>query len=186
MSYRDLNNDIDHILVSEEQLSEAVTKLAAAIDAEEWNSERELLLVCILKGSVVFMGDLMKKIKTPMQIDFMKISSYGAGTTCGELKILLDLKNYDYQKYDILIVEDIIDSGNTLAKLVALLKERGADRVRTCTLLDKPSRRQVDFTADHVGIVVPDEFVVGYGLDFDEKYRELPYIGVLKSEVYNK
>ena len=120
-----------------------------------------------------------------MEIDFMKVSSYGASTvSSGELKVTLDLNRDHLEKYDIVIVEDIIDSGNTLSKLTSFLRGRGAGCVRSCTLLDKPSRRRVPFDPDYVGVIVPDEFVIGYGLDYDEKYRELPYIGVLKKEIY--
>lgn len=187
MSYRDLTEDIDHVLVSEKELDKAVTRLAKQIDNDQKDRPYDLLLLGILKGSVVFMGDLMKKIKTPMEIDFMKVSSYGASTvSSGELKITLDLHRDNLENLDIVIVEDIVDSGNTLFKLVRYLRGRGAKSVRTCTLLDKPDRRKVDFKADYVGVTVPDEFVVGYGLDYDEKYRELPYVGVLKEHVYNK
>ena len=116
----------------------------------------------------------------------MKVSSYGSGTkTSGQIKVLLDLIRSDLNQCDVLIVEDIIDSGRTLSNLTGYMKERGAKSVRTCTLLDKPSRREVDFEADYVGKVIPDEFVVGFGLDYDEKYRNLPVIGILKKEVYS-
>lgn len=185
MSYRDLNEDVDHILVTEKQLDEIVTRLAGEIDRDQKDRDSDLLLLGILKGSVVFMGDLMKKIKTPMEIDFMKVSSYGASTvSSGELKIQLDFQREHLENLDIIIVEDIIDSGNTLYKLTHYLSGRGAKSVRSCTLLDKPDRRRVEFTPDYVGAVIPDEFVIGYGLDYNEKYRELPYVGVLKPEIY--
>ena len=185
MSYRDLNQDVERVLVSEEQIKEAVARIARKIDEDEKDSDKQLMLLGILKGSVVFMGELMKKIKTPMEIEFMKVSSYGASTvSSGALKVTLDLHRDDLGKYDVVIVEDIIDSGNTLTNLVNYLRCMGAGNVRTCTLLDKPSRRKVPFEPDYVGVIVPDEFVVGYGLDYDEKYRELPYVGVLKREVY--
>lgn len=185
MSRRDLNMDIDHILVSEEELDKVVTRLANEIDEDEKGRTSDLLLLGILKGSVVFMGDLMKRVKTPMEIDFMKVSSYGASTvSSGELKISLDLHREHLEKLDIVIVEDIVDSGNTLYKLVNYLRGRGASRVRSCTLLDKPERRKVPFQPDFVGVRIPDEFVVGYGLDYNEKYRELPYVGVLKKSIY--
>ena len=187
MGFRDIGQDVDRVLISEEELREAVARLARQIDEDEKNSEKGLLLLGILKGSVVFMGDLMKQIKTPMEIDFMKVSSYGASTvSSGELKITLDLMREDLDRYDVVIVEDIVDSGNTLSKLVSYLRGRGAGSVRACALLDKPARRKVDYTPDYVGIVVPDVFVIGYGLDYDEKYRELPYVGVLKKEIYEK
>ena len=122
-----------------------------------------------------------------MQIDFMKVTSYGKGSSStGNVRILLDLHREDFSKVDVLIVEDIIDSGRTLSYLTEYLKLKGAKSVRTCTLLDKPSRREVAFTPDYVGREIPDEFVVGYGLDYDEKYRALPFVGVLKPEVYAK
>ena len=182
-----LNHDIEKILISEEQIADAVTRIAAEIDRDYKNSGNNLLLLGILKGSVVFMGDLMKKISLPLEIDFMKVSSYGSGTsTTGRINILLDLHRKDLSTRDIVIVEDIIDSGRTLSYLVEYLELGGAHSVKTCTLLDKPSRRQVDFTPDDVGYEGPDEFVVGYGLDYNEQYRALPYIGVLKPEVYTK
>lgn len=181
----DINTDIERVLVSEEEIDEIVKRISSEIDAYYGERNSRLLLLCILKGSVVFMGDLMKHIKTPVEIDFMKVSSYGAGTSSkGRINILLDLHRNDLDDTDILIVEDIIDSGKTLSYLVEYLLLKGAKSVKTCTLLDKPERREVDFSADFVGRVIPNEFVIGYGLDFDEKYRALPYVGVLKPSVY--
>lgn len=185
MKRYDIRDDVLRVLISEEEIAQAVKKLADEIDADRENSDRGLLLLGILKGSVVFMGDLMKHLRTPVQIDFMKVSSYGASTvSSGELKITLDLAREDLSDLDVVIVEDIVDSGNTLYKLVNYLRGRGAGSVKTCALLDKPARRRVPYKADYVGITIPDEFVVGYGLDYNEKYRELPFIGVLKPEVY--
>lgn len=176
-------NDIQRVLVSEAELDKIVTEIADKI-SEDYRGKR-LVLVCILKGAVVFMGDLMKKITIPVEIDFMKVSSYGNATkTSGAVNILLDLHRKDLAETDILIVEDIIDSGKTLSYLVEYLLLKGARSVKTATMLDKPSRREVDFTPDYRGKEIPDEFVVGYGLDFAEKYRALPYIGILKPEVY--
>lgn len=181
-----MNKNIERILVSEEQIDEIVTDLAKKIDADYSDSGKKLLLLCILKGSVVFMGELMKKITVPVEIDFMKVSSYGSGTvSSGRLNILLDLDRGDMADLDVLVVEDIIDSGKTLSYLVKYLQLKGANSVRTCTMLDKPARREVSFEPDYVGCTIPDEFVVGFGLDYDEKYRNLPYIGILKPEVYN-
>ena len=133
------------------------------------------------------MGDLMKKVTLPVEIDFMKVSSYNKGTvSSGRVNILLDLNRRDLSECDVLVVEDIIDSGRTLSYLVDYLRLNGARSVKTCTLLDKPDRRVVDFTPDYRGLVIPDEFVVGYGLDYAEQYRALPYIGILKPEVYEK
>ncbi len=180
-----MTNDIKSILISEAECQEIVTRIADQV-SEDYKGKR-LLLVCILKGSVVFMGDLMKKIKIPVEIDFMKVSSYGAGSkTTGSVNILLDLHRKDLDSVDILIVEDIIDSGKTLSHLTKYLALKGAKSVKTVTMLDKPDRREVEFTPDYCGRVIPDEFVVGYGLDYAEKYRALPYIGILKPEVYEK
>ncbi len=179
-------NVIDRILVSEEDIDIGVTRIADEIDRDYNNGEKNLLLLGILKGSVVFMGDLMKKLRTPLEIDFMKVSSYGSGTeSSGRINIILDLQRQDLSSRDIVIVGDIIDSGRTLSYLVEYLTLNGARSVKTCTLLDKPSRRTVNFVPDYVGYEIPDEFVVGYGLDYDEKYRALPYVGVLKPEVYS-
>ncbi len=187
--------DIERILVSETELDETVRSIAMQIDTDystdgrfcESGREPKLVLLCVLKGSVVFMGELMKRIELPVEIDFMKVSSYGnSSVTSGSVNIILDLHRKDIGELDILIIEDIIDSGRTLSYLVEYLKLKGAHTVRTCTLLDKIDRREVDFRPDYVGRVIPDEFVVGYGLDYAEKYRALPYVGVLKNEIYTK
>ncbi len=180
-----MEKDIARILISEAELDSIVTRLAAEIDRDYNRPDKNLVLVCILKGSIVFMGDLMKKLKSPLEIDCMKVSSYGAGTvSSGSIHIYLDIIRPDLSGCDFLIIEDIIDSGNTLSYLVGYLKHKGARSVRTCALLDKPSRRVVDFTPDYVGAEIPDEFVVGYGLDYAEKYRALPFVGILNPEVY--
>lgn len=182
-----MNNAIAKILVSEAELEATVTRLAAQIDADYKGSDKKLVLLCILKGSIVFMGDLMKKLTVPVEIDCMKVSSYGSGTTSsGSVKIHLDVTRPDLSDCDFLIIEDIIDSGYTLSYLTDYLKLRGARSVKTCALLDKPARRKVEFTPDYVGIEIPDEFVVGYGLDYDERFRALPYVGVLKPEIYTE
>lgn len=181
----DLSNSISRVLVTEEQIDEITTKLARKIEEDYRNSDKQLVLVVILKGSMMFASDLAKKINLPLELEFMKVSSYGAGTkTMGEIKIHLDLLRDDLKDLDILIVEDIIDSGRTLSRLTQLLENRNANSVKTCTLLDKPSRREVDFETDYYGMIIPDEFVVGYGLDYNEKFRNLPYVGILKREVY--
>ena len=180
-----MNKDIERILVSEKELDEITTRIAGEL-SRDYEGKR-LLLLCILKGSVVFMGDLMKKISIPVEIDFMKVSSYGSGTkSSGSVNIVLDLYRNDLPDIVIVIIEDIIDSGHTLSYLTTYLKNKGARSVRIATVLDKPSRRDpaVNLTPDYTGKVIPDEFVVGYGLDYDEKYRALPYIGVLSPEVY--
>ena len=180
-----MHADIEKILVSEAEIDEIPTRLAKQIGEDYKNSGKRLILLCILKGSVVFMGDLMKKIKLPVEIDCMKVSSYGRGSaTSGTVNIHLDLVRPDLPDCDVLIIEDIIDSGITLSYLVKYLVGKGANSVKTCTLLDKPSRRKVDYTPDYCGVEIPDEFVVGYGLDYDERYRALPYVGILKPEIY--
>ena len=190
MKHPVLERDIESVLIPEERIQELVSRIAGQIDELYSAPDSKLVLLCILKGSVVFMGDLMKRVTVPVEIDFMKVSSYGSGTTTsGRVNIILDLNRKDLSSCDILIVEDIIDSGRTLSYLVEYLKLNGAKSVRTCTLLVKPSRRDEslkDFTPDFVGEVIEDHFVVGYGLDYDEKYRALPYVGILKPEVYKK
>ncbi len=181
-----MSKDVERVLISEEELDRITSRLAREIDRDYSQEDKNLLLLCILKGSLVFMGDLMKKLTVPLEIDCMRVSSYGAGTvSTGSINIVLDLVRPDIDKCDILIIEDIIDSGRTLSYLTRYLKGKGAKSVRTCTLLDKPSRRTVEYTADYVGVEIPDEFVVGYGLDYAERYRALPYVGVLKPEVYS-
>ena len=171
-----MNDDILKVLVSEEELKAKVAELGAQISKDY--EGRNLVLVSILKGSVVFMADLMRAVSIPCSIDFMVVSSYGGGntTSTGLVKIIKD----------VLIVEDILDTGITLSNLVPMLKMRNPNSVKICTILDKPSRRKADIAPDYEGFAVPDEFVVGYGLDYDEKYRNLPYIGVLKPSVYEK
>lgn len=181
----DMNQDIERILVSEEQLKAKVAELGEQITRDYQG--RQLVLVSILKGSVVFMADLMRAIHMPCSIDFMVVSSYGGANTSstGLVKIIKDL-DQDLTGKDLLIVEDILDTGITLSHLVPMLKLRNPASVKLCTILSKPSRRKVDLQPDYLGFEVPDEFVVGYGLDYDEKYRNLPYVGVLKPSVYRK
>lgn len=180
-----MDQDIDHILVSEEQLQNKVSELGAQISRDY--KGRDLLMVSILKGSVVFMADLMRAVKIPCGIDFMVVSSYGGANTMstGLVKIVKDL-DADLTGKDVLIVEDILDTGITLSHLLPVLRMRNPRSVRLCTILSKPSRRKAEIEPDYLGFEVPDEFVVGYGLDYDEKYRNLPYVGVLKPEVYSK
>lgn len=179
-------NDIKEILLSEEDIAEIVKDIADKINEDY--KDKNLLLVCVLKGSVCFMSDLMKAIKIPCKIDFMAAKSYGASTeTSGVVNITYDLK-YDIDEYDLLIVEDIFDSGRTLEKLTNVLKARNPKSVECCSLLDKPDRRaeEVKLQLKYIGAKIPDAFVVGYGLDYDEKYRNLPFVGILKPEVYTK
>ena len=181
-----MNKDVSRILITKEEIDAITSALAEKITEDYKNSAKPLIMVIILKGSINFASDLMRKIPLPMTIEFMKVSSYGAGTKqSGEIKVQLDLKTDNLENYDILIIEDIVDSGRTLARLTQLLRGRCAESVKTCTLLDKPSRREVEFVPDYCGQVIPDEFVVGYGLDYAEKYRNLPYIGILDPKVYS-
>lgn len=181
------NADIEKVLISEAELDAIVSRLADEINSDYKDNGKRVVLLCILKGSIIFMSDLMKKLHIPVEIECMKVSSYGSGTvSTGNVKITLDVLRDDITDCDFLIIEDIIDSGNTLSYLVKYLELKGASSVKTCTLLDKPSRRVVDYTPDYVGIEIPDEFVVGYGLDYDEKYRTLPYVGILKPSVYSE
>ena len=176
------DKDIKEVLCSEQFLKTKIQELGAAITKDY--AGKNLLLVSILKGSIMVMADLMRAVDLPLQIDFMNVSSYGAGTeTKGAVKILKDL-DVDIKGLDVLNEEDILDSGVTLHSLINLLRQRGPASIEICTLFSKPSRRQVDVEAKYVGIEIPDAFIVGYGLDYAEKYRNLPYVGVLKEEVY--
>ena len=178
-----MRDDIEKILLNEESLSGIVKEVGAKI-SEDYRGKR-LLMISILKGSVVFMADLMRAITIPCRIDFRAVSSYGSGVkTSGVVKIVKDL-DINLEGYDLLIVEDILDSGKTLHYIREILTSRNPKSIRICTLLDKPERRQVDLAADYVGACVPDEFVVGYGLDYDEKYRNLPYVGEVTAYRFN-
>lgn len=176
------NSSIEKILITEKELQDTVKRLAAKIN-EDYKDE-PLTLVIILKGSMIFASDLMRHLNMPVTIDFMRVSSYGSGTTsAGFINIKQDLAS-DIKDKNVLIIEDIIDSGNTLHKLKELLKERNPKSIRICTILDKPDRRVTPVEVEYSGIVIPDEFVVGYGLDYDEYFRNLPYFGVLKRNIY--
>ena len=178
-----MKEDVLRVLLSEDEIREKVRELGGKITADYKNSN--LMLVTVLKGAVVFLADLMRQIDVPAEIDFMVVSSYGSGVkSSGVVKIVKDL-DVPLAGKDILIDEYILDSGLTLSYIKELLESRGPRSIRIATLLDKPSRRKVDLQADYIGFSVPDEFVIGYGLDYDEKYRNLPYIGILKPEVYS-
>ncbi len=182
MISKDINDDIEKILLSEEQISSIVKKLGAQI-TEDFK-DKDLLLVGILKGSVIFMADLMRCIDTPCNIDFMAVSSYGDGTkSSGVVRINKDLDK-PIEGKDVLIIEDILDSGRTLSYIREILAARKPNSIKICTLFDKPERREADIYADYIGSLVPNEFIVGYGLDYSEYYRNLPFIGVLKESVY--
>lgn len=177
-------NDLEKVLFTEEEIQKRVAELAEEID-NTYNGS-PIFLVCILKGSTPFTVDLMKRLKSDVYLDFMAASSYGAGTTSmGQLTMTKDL-TVDITGKDVVIVEDIIDSGFTLSKIKEMLEGRGANSVRIATLLSKPSRRVVDVPVDFLGFEIPDEFVIGYGLDYAEKYRNLPFVGVLARHVYKK
>lgn len=177
-----MENDIESILVSKDELKGICRELGSQISKDY--SGRKMIIVSVLKGAFVFCADIYRNITIPCEIDFMAISSYGSGTKSGAVKLIKDL-SVDIEGYDVLIVEDILDSGKSLNYTIELLKARKPSSIKICTLLDKPERRQAPIKADYIGRVIPDEFVVGYGLDYAEKYRNLPYIGVLKPEVYS-
>lgn len=177
-------DDIERVLISEEELHAKIAEMGAAISRDY--AGKNLLMVSVLKGSIMIMADLMRAITVPCEIDFMSVSSYGNGAkTSGVVKIIKDLDE-NLEGKDLLLVEDILDSGKTLSYITTLLKARNPASIKVCTLLDKPERREADITADYSGFPVPNEFVVGYGLDYAQKYRNLPFIGVLKREVYTK
>ena len=177
-----IHNDIKSILISEEEIQELVSELGERINKDY--EGKEVIFAVILKGSLVFAADLMRRLTMPVKLDFMQASSYGeSAVSSGIINIKKDLDNVISGKH-VLIIEDIIDSGNTLAKLKQVLLERDPASVKICTLLSKPSRREMDVEVEYVGKDIPDEFVVGYGLDFNERYRNLPYIGILKPQVY--
>lgn len=177
-----MTNDIQEVLFSERQLADKAAELGARISADY--EGKNPLIVSVLKGSYVFMADLTRNITIPCNVDFMAVSSYGAGTkTTGEVQIIKDIGSKIDGRH-LIIVEDILDSGVTLSFLMKVLKARGAASIRLCTLLSKPERRKVDVPIDYLGFQIPDAFVVGYGLDYAEKYRNLPYIGILKPAVY--
>ena len=179
-----MHKDIDQILYTEEELRQRVKELGCQITADY--AGRQPLLVSVLRGSYIFMADLTRSINLDVTVDFMSVSSYGAGTTSsGQVEITKDLSD-TIEGRDLIIVEDILDSGNTLYYLMDVLRARKPASIRICTLMDKPERRTRPITADYVGFTIPDAFIVGYGLDYDERYRNLPYVGVLKRSVYEK
>lgn len=178
----EMYNDVKNVLLSEEELRAKVAEMGAQITKDY--DGKNVLLVTVLKGAVVFFTDLMRQVDTDAEIDFMVVSSYGSGVkSSGVVKIVKDLDTQIAGRH-VLIVEDILDTGITLEYLTRLLNERGPASIKIATLLDKPARRKANIKADYIGFSIPDEFVIGYGLDYDEKYRNLPFIGVLKPEVY--
>ena len=178
-----MGDDLQEILVTAEQLDQRLNEMAAQIDADYQG--KEILIVGVLRGAVMVMADLSRKLHTPLDMDWMAVSSYGSGTkSSGVVRILKDL-DHDVNGRDVLIVEDIIDSGLTLAWLKTNLESRGAKSVKIATALRKPEAAKVDVEVSYVGFDIPDEFVVGYGLDYAEKYRNLPFVGTLKPSVYS-
>ena len=179
-----MHNDIQEVLLTEQMLKDKVAELGAAITRDY--ADKEIFAIGILRGAVVFMADLIRAIERPVQIDFMAVSSYGMqADSSGIVRILKDLDSSITGK-PVLIIEAIIDSGQTLSYLIKNLTERKPASIQLCTLMNKPERRKVDLPVKYVGFEIPNEFVVGYGLDYAEKYRNLPYLGVLKRSVYEK
>lgn len=176
-----MNKDFKEILVTKEEIEKICERLGKQI-SEDYKG-KNLLLVSVLKGAVVFLSDLMRHITCDCKMDFLAVSSYDGVKTTGHVKFKKDM-DINPQGYDILIVEDILDSGITLTYLKEVLKDRKANSIKVCTFLDKPTNHKTDIIAEYIGKVVPDEFVVGYGLDYNEKYRNLPFVAVLSPEVY--
>ena len=180
---KDLYDDIDHVLIDEATLQKRIQELAATITAD-YDGIEDLMLLAVLKGSYMFLADLSRSLRRPHAVDFMGVSSYGGGTkSSGAVRIMMDLKE-PIEGRNVVIVEDIIDSGHTLSYLRRTLLARNPRSLRICSLLSNPVRREVAVPMDYIGFDIPDEFVVGYGLDFDELYRNLPFIAVLKPEVF--
>jgi hypoxanthine phosphoribosyltransferase len=177
-----IHDDVEEILLTEEQISERVAELGSQLEADY--AGRDPVLVSVLKGSIIFLADLIRAMQSSLSLDLMEVSSYGASTeSSGQVRILKDLSK-PIEGRDVIVVEDIIDTGLTLNYLLKYLHDKGPASVRICCLLDKPARRLAEIPIDYRGFTIPDRFVVGYGLDYDERYRNLPYIGVLKPSVY--
>lgn len=177
-----LNQDVAEVLISEAQIQQRIAALGAQITRDF--AGEEILVIAVLKGAILFLADLIRRIDLPLAVDFLAVSSYGAGTqSSGVVRILKDLDETIEGRH-VLIVEDIVDSGRTLDYLLRMLRQRRPATLHVCTLLDKRERREIDVPIDYVGFDVPDAFVVGYGLDYDELYRQLPFIGVLRPEIY--
>ncbi|HET8571183.1 MAG TPA: hypoxanthine phosphoribosyltransferase [Candidatus Limnocylindria bacterium] len=179
---RTIHDDVEEVLLSSEVLQERVRELGRQLSADY--AGRDPVLVSVLKGSIVFLADLMRAMEIPLSLDLMEVSSYGSGTeTSGQVRILKDL-SASIEGRDVIVVEDIIDTGLTLNYLLRYLAERNPASLRICCLLDKPARRLAEIEIDYTGFTIPDRFVIGYGLDYDEHYRNLPYVGVLRPSVY--
>ena len=174
-------DDVDRILISEEEIARRIRAMAR--DIERDFRGRETVVVALLNGTVMFLGDLIRNLSFPLRLDFMGVSSYGAGTESGQLVFTKELR-LDVRGRDVLLVDDILDTGRTMNRVLAKLRALKPRRIKTCVLLDKPERRVEKARADYVGFPIPNVFVVGYGLDYAEKYRNLPFVGVLKPEIY--
>ncbi len=185
MNYED---NIAKVLVSEEEIAGAVKRIAKEMENDLKNSDKKVLIMCTLKGAILFMADLMKHFNLPAEIDFIKVSSYTSGTeSSGVISLKSGPELSDLSDYNVVVIEDILDTGNTLSWLLDHVQNTlHANSVKLCTLFNKPDRRKKDVKVDYQGFIIPDEFIVGYGLDYNELYRNLPYVGVLKEEVYNK
>ena len=175
--------EVECILITDAMLARRIAGLAKQIEKDFRG--REMVVVALLNGTVMFLGDLIRNLSLPLRLDFMGVSSYGAGTESGELVFTKELR-LDVRGRDVLLVDDILDTGRTVARVLDKLRALKPRRIKTCVLLDKPSRRVENVRADYVGFEIPDQFVVGYGLDYAEKYRNLPFVGVLKPEMYGK
>jgi hypoxanthine phosphoribosyltransferase len=175
--------EVERVLITQPQLARRIQKLSREIERDFRG--RETVVVALLSGTVMFLGDLIRHLEMPMRLDFMGVSSYGAGTESGELVITKELK-LDVKGRDVLLVDDILDTGKTLKKVTAILRALKPRRIKTCVLLNKSARRVEKVKADYIGFEIPDDFVVGYGLDFAEKYRNLPFVGVLHPHIYKE
>lgn len=178
-----IQDDIQKVLVTEEEIEKRCVELAQQIEADYKKTGQTPVVVGLLKGSIPFMAELIKRFESPVEIDFMKVSSYDGTESIGDVRIDLDMQ-ISAKERPILLVEDIIDTGRTIVEVKKMFKNKGATDVKIVSLLDKPERREFEIEADYVGFTVPNEFVVGYGLDYNQKYRNLPYVGVLKPEIY--
>src|SRR6478752_5709701 len=176
------SKEIESMLISDKQLARRIEEMSVQIEKDF--KGREMVVVALLNGTVMFLGDLVRHLSLPLRLDFIGVSSYGKGTESGDLVFTKELR-LDVKGRDVLLVDDILDTGRTLRRVLEKLCLLGPKRIRTCVLLDKPARRIEKVTADYIGFTIPDQFVVGYGLDFAEKYRNLPFVGVLKPEMYS-
>lgn len=176
-------NEVDRVLITDQQLARRIRRLSAEIERDFRG--REMVVVSLLSGTVMFLADLIRHLSLPLRLDFIGVSSYGSGTTSGELVFTKELK-LDVRGRDVLLVDDILDTGRTMKRVLAKLRPLKPRRIRTCVLLDKPARRVEKVRADYVGFSIPDLFVIGYGLDYAERYRNLPFVGVLKPEMYRE